>query len=74
MGKRHIYFYCKLICFLETVCEMRPDLDDIQYLSSKAGKEKLRFLDTVTNLTKLIYASPFVFISPLVSKNRFRVK
>jgi len=74
MGKRDIYFYCKRICFLETVSEMRPDLDDIQYLSSKAGKGKLRFLDVATNLTKLILASSYVSTSPLVSKNRFRVK
>jgi len=47
---------------------MRSDLNGVQYLSSKAGEGKLRFLDAVTNLTKLILTSSFVSISPLVSK------
>jgi hypothetical protein len=50
MGKRYIYLYCKRICFSEPVRGMRLDLDDVQYLSSKAGKEKLCCLDAVTNL------------------------
>jgi len=69
MGNRHIYLHCKRICFSETVREMRPDLDDVQYLLSKADKEKLRCLDAVTNLATLILASPFVSISPCQEKS-----
>jgi len=48
---------------------MRPDLDDVQYLSSKADKEKLRCLDAVTNLAKLILASSFfVYLTVNVKK------